>query len=67
MIMKKAGIYRAPYQPKVRPWVNYTHYNDYTEYNIAVVKLWVLTLLSRLLCVQYVNIQYVIIIIGSLK
>lgn len=62
--MKKAGIYRAPYQPKVRPWVNYTHYNDYTEYNIAVVKLCVLTLLSRLLCI---NIQYVIIIIGSLK
>lgn len=61
--MKKL-VYKALYSPKERPFMNYKTYNDYTEYNIAVVKLCVLTLLSRLLCV---NMQYVIIIIGTLK
>lgn len=61
--MKKAGIYRAPYQPKVRPWVNYTHYNDYTEYNIAVVNAFIKVSVLNLLCI---NPQYVIIVVSEI-
>lgn len=61
--MKKAGIYKAPYAPKVRPFVNYKTYNDYTEYNIVAVKSFVKVSILGLLCI---NLQYAIILLSEI-
>lgn len=61
--MKKAGIYKAPYSPKVRPFINYKTYNDYTEYNIIAVKAFIKVSVLNLLCI---NPQYVIIMVSEI-